>query len=102
MERYFTKKIKNPFSNNEIVVYADMLSASFFNNQNLLFIVEGIRSKNESDIGNEDNDITLFIRVLNPNSFRITYRLSDNGIIRALVLFFDEKSKVRIFHDPLL
>ena len=99
--KFFQKEIKNPFMGNDIMVYADLQSASFFHNGFLIPILDGIKKIRNDDISNEDNNIEVFLRCVSPTSFRITFRLNNEDKVRALTMMTKDDDYI-IYDDPLV
>lgn len=99
--KFFQKEVKNPFFGNRIKVYADLPSASFFHNGLLIPILDGIRTTRNDEILSEDNRIEIYLRAVASNSFRITYRLSSDDPVHALIMNIDGP-ELTLYQDPLI
>lgn len=104
--KHYKKKVRNPFFIDldapDITFYTDVYAAAFFNNAYLFSVLESIRHASKGSISNEDNEIQVFIRIVGPSLFRVTYQLNESEGVKALMFEYDSAHNFRVYSDPLL
>ena len=87
--RLMKKVEKDPFTGQDITIFADIASASVFHKGMLRWLITEIKRLNETTWLNEDNELVCLVAMNTPQTFKVHYRLLEGQLVKGLHILTD-------------